>query len=66
LLGISLNDENEVLWWAKGSILKGESPKRIAFLRKLVEELPGSLEPVDNFMDGLPAREGMAVLAIRC
>jgi hypothetical protein len=52
-----LDDENEVLWWAKGGILKGESPKRIAFLRELVEGLPGPLEPVVNFMDGLLAMD---------
>lgn len=36
--------EDEVLWWAKGGVLKGESPKRIAFLRSILEELPGYLE----------------------
>lgn len=36
--------EDEVLWWAKGGVLKGESPKRIAFLRSILEELPGCLE----------------------
>ncbi len=41
-----LNPE-EVLWWAKGGKLVGKSPKRIAFLRKLLEEsgIPG-LKPV--------------------
>jgi hypothetical protein len=33
-------DPNDVLWWAKGGVLKGESPARIAFLRKLMEEGP--------------------------
>ena len=33
-----------VLWWAKGGRLVGESPARIAFLRSIVEELPGPLE----------------------
>ena len=36
--------DDEVLWWAKGGVLKGESPKRIAFLRKIAEELPGAIE----------------------
>ena len=27
-------DPNDVLWWSKGGVLKGESPSRIAFLRK--------------------------------
>jgi hypothetical protein len=33
-------DPNDVLWWSKGGVLKGESPKRIAFLRKIVEAGP--------------------------
>lgn len=40
----------EVLWWSKGGRLKGESPARIAFLRKIVEELPGPIEPVDSWI----------------
>ena len=43
--GETFLDENEVLWWAKGGVLKGESPERIAFLRKITEELPGPVEP---------------------
>jgi hypothetical protein len=37
---------DDVLWWAKGGRLKGESPKRIAFLREIMESLPGPLEPM--------------------
>ncbi len=29
-----------VLWWSHGGKLRGESPKRIAFLRKVFEEVP--------------------------
>lgn len=32
---------DNVLWWSHGGTLHGESPSRIAFLRKIVEELPG-------------------------
>jgi hypothetical protein len=37
----------DVLWWAKGGKLYGQSPARIAFLRKIMEEgpAPGGLEP---------------------
>lgn len=42
--GETFLDENEVLWWSKGGKLKGESPKRIRFLRDIVESLPGPLE----------------------
>ena len=37
-------NEEEVLWWAKGGILHGESPARIKFMRQILEELPGDLE----------------------
>lgn len=48
--GETFYSEDEVLWWAKGGILKGESPVRIAFLREIVEELPG---PLDFLGEGL-------------
>lgn len=40
--------DDEVLWWARGGKLKGESPERIAFLRCLLESLPGTLTPMEN------------------
>lgn len=33
--------EDEILWWAKGGTLKGQSPARIAFLREVLEAIPG-------------------------
>ena len=40
---------NDILWWSKGGVLHGESPARIAFLRKCVEDGPPvGLEPVDG------------------
>jgi hypothetical protein len=52
-----LNPE-EVLWWSKGGVLRGESPARIAFLRQIFEQVP-DLTPVEkldmentNLMDG--------------
>ena len=37
----------DILWWAKGGPLHGESPARIAFLRKLLEEnAPHGLNPL--------------------
>lgn len=43
-----LNPE-ERLWWSKGGELEGESPARIAFLRKIIEAVPGAgLLPVQN------------------
>jgi hypothetical protein len=38
----------EILWWSKGGLLRGESPARIAFLRTLLEAGPAKgFEPVD-------------------
>ena len=34
-------DDNDILWWSHGGVLKGESPSRIAFLKKIMEETPG-------------------------
>jgi hypothetical protein len=31
---------NDILWWSKGGTLRGDSPKRIAFLRKILEDGP--------------------------
>ena len=34
------DEETEVRWWAKGGSLVGESPRRIAFFRKIMEDAP--------------------------
>ncbi len=33
-------DPHDVLWWSKGGVLHGESPQRIAFLRRILEDAP--------------------------
>jgi hypothetical protein len=33
-------NDNEELWWSKGGELVGDSPKRIDFFKKIIEELP--------------------------
>ena len=38
---------DEVLWWSKGGRLHGESAPRIAFLRSLIEQTGGPLEPLE-------------------
>lgn len=45
--GNTATGEEEVVWWARGGILHGESVSRIAFLRRVMERLPGPLEPLD-------------------
>jgi hypothetical protein len=42
----------EILWWSKGGVLHGQSPPRIAFLRKVVEAgPPEGLEPIDKWQE---------------
>ena len=40
--------DDEILWWSRGGRLKGESPRRIAFLRQVMESLPGPLKPRED------------------
>ena len=45
-------DPNDVLWWSKGGVLHGQSPARLAFLRKIMEDgPPEGLEPIDKWQD---------------
>ncbi|MCI2069540.1 MAG: DUF4038 domain-containing protein [Bacilli bacterium] len=43
--GETFNSPDEILWWAAGGTLKGQSWKRIKFLRKVIESIPGPLSP---------------------
>jgi hypothetical protein len=38
--------EDEVLWWAKGGTLRGESVPRIRFLKELISRLPQNADPL--------------------
>ena len=38
--GETYEHPKDILWWSKGGVLHGESPARIAFLRKIMEEAP--------------------------
>ena len=51
-------NEKDTINWAKGGIYKGTSWKRIAFLRKLVEEGPGPLELSDISRDNRTSTAG--------
>ena len=39
--GETFHREDEVLWWSKGGKLYGQSEPRMAYLKKLLYELPG-------------------------
>ena len=47
--GETFLSEDEILWWAKGGKLKGDSPRHIAFLKEIAYELPGALVPDKRF-----------------
>jgi hypothetical protein len=41
--------DDDVLWWAKGGVLKGESPARIKFLRDVLADGPDYIETIDKW-----------------
>lgn len=43
--GETFLDPDDVIWWAKGGVLKGDSPQRIQFLYDVLASAPGDLEP---------------------
>ncbi|XLZ72148.1 pectinesterase family protein [Massilia sp. SR12] len=55
---------DQVVWWAKGGVLRGESPARLEFFRKILAESPAQgLEPIDKWQ-GFPfaGRQGQYYL----
>ena len=41
---------DDVLWWSKGGVLKGQSPTRLAFLKKVLDDAPPEgIEPIDKW-----------------
>ena len=52
-------DAHDVLWWSKGGVLHGESPARIAFLRRIIESGPAEgLAPLANAYYPCAAKPG--------
>jgi hypothetical protein len=50
--GETYQSDDQVLWWSKGGVLKGQSPLRLAFLKKVLEGAPAEgIEPVDRWQD---------------
>lgn len=49
---------NDVVWLGQGGVLKGESPSRLAFLRRIMEEgPPEGIEPIDQWADAYARRK---------
>ena len=44
--GDTFMDENQIIWWACGGKMKGESAPRIGFLKDILYSLPGPLSPL--------------------
>lgn len=51
-------DGTDTIFWAKGGTFKGTSWKRAGFLKKIMEEAPGPLEPSDVSRDFKTASGG--------
>jgi hypothetical protein len=50
--GETYRNPEEILWWSKGGALRGLSPPRIAFLRKILEDgTCEGFEPIDKWQD---------------
>jgi hypothetical protein len=48
--GEYFKEPHEVVWVGPGGTLKGESPARLAFLRKILEDAP-EINPIDQWHD---------------
>lgn len=44
--GEAYRNDTDTIWWGKGGKLIGDSVPRIAFLREVLEEAPGGLDPI--------------------
>ena len=50
--GETYRSDDQVLWWSKGGVLKGQSPARLAFLKKVLDEAPPEgIEPIDKWQN---------------
>jgi hypothetical protein len=50
--GETYRHPENLIWWSRGGVLRGQSPPRIAFLRKVLEEGPAEgMEPIDKWQD---------------
>jgi hypothetical protein len=48
--GETYKSDDQVLWWSKGGVLKGQSPARLAFLKTVLDEAPADgIEPIDRW-----------------
>ena len=48
------SESDDILWWSKGGVLRGQSAERIKFAKSIVEQSPGQLTPYPLFPDWMP------------
>jgi hypothetical protein len=47
--GETYRSDDQILWWSKGGVLKGQSPARLAFLKQVLADAPAEgIEPIDQ------------------
>jgi hypothetical protein len=50
--GETYKSDDQVLWWSKGGVLKGQSPACLAFLKRVLDDAPAEgIEPVDKWQN---------------
>jgi hypothetical protein len=50
--GETYKSDDQILWWSKGGVLKGQSPARLAFLKKVLDAAPAEgIEPIDKWQN---------------
>jgi hypothetical protein len=48
--GETYKSDDQILWWSKGGMLKGQSPARLAFLKKVLDDSPAEgIDPIDKW-----------------
>ena len=50
--GETYKSDDQVLWWSKGGVLKGQSPARLAFLKQVLDAAPPEgIDPIDHWQN---------------
>jgi hypothetical protein len=50
--GETYQSDDQILWWSKGGVLKGQSPARLAFLKQVLADAPADgIEPADKWQN---------------
>jgi hypothetical protein len=56
--GETYKHPEDLLWWAKGGVLRGESLARIAFFKRILDEAPEEgIEPLGDGVGGRPGEQ---------